>query len=72
MKLKPTNLMKLTNLNFTSRVLLTSVPDVFLLEEEQSDGASKAGEVSQPMPACEPGLGDLSKPTSTAYFLEVN
>ena len=32
--------MKPTNLNFTSGVLLTSVPDVFFLVEEQSDGAS--------------------------------
>ena len=64
-KLKLTNLIKLTNLNFTSRVLLTSVPDVFFLVEERSE----AGQVSQPVQACEPGLGDLSKPTETAYFL---
>ena len=27
--------------------------------------------MSQPVRACEPGLGDLSKPTSPAYFLGV-
>ena len=27
---------------------------------KQSDGASKAGQVSQPVRACKPGLGDLS------------
>ena len=59
--------MKPKNLNFTSRVLLTSVPDVLLLVEERS----KAGQVSQPVPACEPGLGDLSKPTPPEYFLGV-
>ena len=40
----------------------------FFLEEERSDGVSKAWQVSQPVGACELGLGDLSKPTSTAYF----
>ena len=30
--------------------------------------ASKAGQVSQSVRACEPGLGDLSKPTAPAYF----
>ena len=25
--------------------------------------------MSQPVQACEPGLGDLSKPTAPAYFL---
>ena len=59
-----TNLMKPTNLNFTSGVLLTSVPDVFFLVEERSE----AGQVSQPVRACEPGLGDLSKLTAPAYF----
>ena len=44
-KLKPTNLLKPTNINFTSLVLLIYVPDVFFVEE-QSDGASKAGQVS--------------------------
>ena len=44
------------------------MPDVFFLVEERSDGASKAGQVSQPVQACEPGLGDLSKPTAPAYF----
>ena len=53
--------MKPTNLNFTSGVLLTSVPYVFFLVEERIDRASKAGQVSQPVQACEPGLGDLSK-----------
>ena len=42
--------MKPTNLNFTSGVLLISVPD---------------GR------ACEPGLGDLPKPTTPAYFFVV-
>ena len=50
-----------------SGVLLTSLPDLFLVEE-QNDGASKAGQVSQPVLACEPGLGDLSKPTATAFY----
>ena len=35
----------------------------FLVEEE-----SEAGQESQPVPACEPGLGDLSKLTAPAYF----
>ena len=60
--------MKPTNLNFTPGVLLTSMPDVFFPVEEQSDGASEAGQVSQPVQACEPGLGDPSKPTAPAYF----
>ena len=60
--------MKLTNLNFTSGVLLISVPDVFFLVEEQSDRASDAGQVSQPVRACKPRLGELSKPTTPAYF----
>ena len=55
------------NLNFTSGVLLISVPDVFFLVEERSE----AGQVSQPVRACEPGLGDLSKPTAPAYFFVV-
>ena len=42
---------------------------VFFLVEEWSKVASKAGQVSQLVRACEPGLGDLSKPTATAYFL---
>ena len=42
-KLKPANLNLPTNLNFTSGVLLTSVPDVFFLVQERSDGASEAG-----------------------------
>ena len=66
-KLKPTNLVKPTNLNSMSGVLLTSVPDVFFLVEEWSE----AGQVSQPVRACEPGLGDLSKPTAPAYFFGV-
>ena len=44
-KLKPMNLIKPANHNFTSRVLLTSMPDIFLVEE-QRHGASKAGQVS--------------------------
>ena len=68
---KPTNLLKLTNLNFTSGVLLISMPDVFFLVEEQSGGASEAGQVSQPVRACEPGLGDLSEPTAPAYFFVI-
>ena len=46
--------MKPKNLNFTSRVLLTSMTDVLFLVEKQS----VAGQVSQPVGACEPGLGD--------------
>ena len=30
--------------------------------------ASEAGQVSQPVQACKPGLGDLSKLTTPAYF----
>ena len=30
---------------------------MFFLEEEQSDGASEAWQVSQPVRACKPGLG---------------
>ena len=60
-KLKPTNLMKTTNLNFTSGVLLISVPDIFFLVEEWS-------KVSQPVLAWEPWLRDLSKLTLQAYF----
>ena len=44
------------------------MPDVFYLVDERSDGASKAGQVSQPVQACKPGLGDLSKPIAPAYF----
>ena len=43
----------------------------FFLVEEQSDGASEAGQVSQPVRACKQGLGDLSKPTTPAYFFGV-
>ena len=46
------------------------MPDFFFVEE-QSHGASEAGQVSQPVQACKPGLGDLSKPTAPAYFLGV-
>ena len=35
-KLKPTNLIKPTNLNLTSGVLLTSVPDVFFLRKSKA------------------------------------
>ena len=44
---------------------------IFFLVEEQSDGASKAGQVPQPVQACKPGLGDLSKRTALAYFFDV-
>ena len=44
---------------------------MFFLVEEQSDGASEAGQVSQPVRACEPGLGDLSKLTAPAYFFVI-
>ena len=47
-----------------SWVLLTSAPDVFFLLKERSE----AGQVSQPVRACELGLGALSKLTTTAYF----
>ena len=40
----------------------------FFLAEEQRDRDSKAGQVSQPVGACESGLGDLSKPTPPAYI----
>ena len=40
----------------------------FFLVEERSDGVSEAGLVSHPVQACEPGLGDLPKPTAPAYF----
>ena len=45
--MKPANLLKPTNLNFTSGVLLISMPDVFFLGEERSE----AGQVSQPVRA---------------------
>ena len=54
-----------------SAVLLKSVPDVFFVED-QSERASKAGKVSQPVQACKPGLGDLSKPTAPAYLFGIN
>ena len=41
---------------------------MFFLGKEQSNGASEAGQVSQPVRFCEPGLGDLSKLTTPAYF----
>ena len=44
---------------------------MFFLAEEQSNGASKAGQVSQSVRACEPGLGDLYKLTAPAYFFGV-
>ena len=43
----------------------------FFLVEERSDGASEARQVSQPVRACEPGLGDLPKLTAPAYFFGV-
>ena len=52
----------------SSGVLLTFVPDVFFLVEERSDEAREARQVSRPVQACEPGLGDLSKPTAPAFF----
>ena len=33
--------------------------------------ACKAGQVSHPVGACEPGMGDLSKPTAPTYFFGV-
>ena len=39
---------------------------MFFLVKEPSDRASTAGQVSQPVRACEPG--DLSEPTAPAYF----
>ena len=44
---------------------------MFFLVEEQSNGASEAGQVSQQVCVCEPGLGDLSKLTAPVYFLGV-
>ena len=44
---------------------------MFFLVEEQCDRASEAGQVSQPVQACEPVLGDLSKLTAPAYFFGV-
>ena len=70
-KLKLTNLMKLTNLNFTSGVLLTFMPDVLFSCRGAKWWASEAGQVSQPVQSCKPGLGDLSKPTAPAYFFGV-
>ena len=43
----------------------------FFLVEEYILRASEAGQVSQPVQACQPGLGDPSKPTAPAYFWEV-
>ena len=43
----------------------------FFLVEERRDRASKPGQVSQPVQACEPGLGDLSKLTAPACFFVV-
>ena len=43
----------------------------FFLVEAWSDRVSKAEQVSQPVWACQPGLGDLSKPNALAYFLGV-
>ena len=53
--------MKPTNLNFTSGVLLTSLPNVFFLERSEAS-------LSRCPSQCEPGLGDLSKPPAPAYF----
>ena len=47
------------------------MPDVYFVVEEQSDQFSEAGQVSQPVWACKPGLEDMSKPTAPAYFLGV-
>ena len=62
-KLKPTNLMKPYD---------CGTPNLhawcFFLVEEPRDGASEAGQVSKPVQACEPGLGELSKLTAPAYF----
>ena len=67
-KLKPTNLNYKDWSVISPSVLLTSMPDFFLVEEG-SHGANEAGQVSQSVPACKPGLGDLSKPTAQAFFL---
>ena len=40
---------------------------MFFLVSERS----QAGQVSQPVGACEPRLGDLSKPTEPTYFFGV-
>ena len=47
------------------------MPYVFFLVEEGSDGACKAGQESQPVQACEPGLRDLFNHTAPAYFFGV-
>ena len=44
---------------------------MFFRVEERSDRASQAGQVSQPVQACEPGQGDLSKLIVPAYFFGV-
>ena len=47
------------------------MPDVFFLVEEQSDGASEAGQVSQPVRACEPGAGGPVQVDCTSIFFVV-
>ena len=61
------NITTMTNINVRTDLSShpgSSVPDIFFLVEERSE----AGQVSQPVRACEPGLGDLSKPTAPAYY----
>ena len=57
--------MKPTNLNFTSGVLLISVPDVFFLVEEQSE----AWQESQPVRACELGAEGPVQANRISIFL---
>ena len=43
----------------------------FFLVEEQSNRASEAGQVSQPVQASKQGLGDLSKLTAPSYLFGI-
>ena len=67
-KLKPTNLMKPTNRNFTSGVLLISMPNVFFHVEERRDGASEAGQLFQPVRACKLGAWEPVQADCTSIF----
>ena len=66
-KLKPANLLKLTNLNYTSGVLLIYVPDVFFLVE----GQREAWQVSQPVRAGAGGSIQADR-TSIFFWRQVN